>query len=293
MKANTPSPIVSVVIPTLNRRSTLPRAIDSVLNQTKPAHEVIVVDNGSTDGTMTMLESKYPTVIRLRETNPGVSAARNKGISSSTGSWIALLDSDDAWTPVKLEKQLVAINENTGYRITHTNEIWYRNGKHVNQKKKHEKRGGKIYENCLNLCCISPSSVLIKKNVFEDLGLFDENLPACEDYDMWLRITSREPVLYLDQPLTIKHGGHKDQLSTQHWGMDRFRTKSLEKILFEGQLSKDQETATHNILVGKLKILVNGAVKKKNRDVLQIYSEKLMFWEQFLLDKQLNEKVIS
>lgn len=293
MKANTPPPLISVVIPTLNRLTTLPRAIDSVLNQTKPAYEVIVVDNGSNDGTMAMLAIKYPTVIRLRETNPGVSAARNRGIMSSTGSWIALLDSDDAWLPVKLEKQLVAINKFSGYRITHTNEIWYRNGKHVNQKKKHGKRGGNIYENCLELCCISPSSVLIKKNVFEDLGLFDENLPACEDYDMWLRITSQESVLYLDQPLTIKHGGHKDQLSAQFWGMDRFRTKSLEKILFEGQLSKDQETATHNVLVDKLKILVNGAIKRKNRDVFQIYSAKLKFWEQYILDKQINEKVVS
>ena len=276
-------PFISVVIPTLDRRSTLPRALDSVLSQTKPPDEVIVVDNGSTDDTITMLKADYPTVLRLREAKPGVSAARNKGIFSAKGAWIALLDSDDAWLPSKLEKQLRALRKSQGHRLIHTDELWYRHGKRVNQMKKHEKRGGKIFEYCLKSCCISPSSVLIDKSLFEEVGQFDENLPACEDYDMWLRVSAQEPVLYVDEPLTIKHGGHEDQLSLKYWGMDRFRIKSLEKILLEKRLSQEQETAAQEMLISRLKILINGAAKRNNQGVIELYSGKLENWENAML----------
>ena len=278
MNVNSIFPFISVVIPTLNRCSTLSRALDSVLSQTRQPDEIIVVDNGSTDGTITMLKANYPTVLRFWETKPGVSAARNKGILSAKGTWIALLDSDDAWLPSKLEKQLKVNRKYPGHRLLHTNELWYRRGKRVNQMKKHEKRGGNIFEYCLKLCCISPSSVLIKKSLFEDVGQFDENLPACEDYDMWLRVCAREPVLYIDEPLTIKHGGHEDQLSTKNWGMDRFRIKSLEKILLEKRLTQDQEAAAQEMLLSKLKILITGAVKRNNKDIIEQYSGKLEKW---------------
>ena len=276
-------PYISVVIPTLDRRFTLPRTLDSVLNQTLPPDEIIVVDNGSTDGTSSMLKTNYPDVICLHEAKRGVSAARNKGILFAKGVWIALLDSDDIWQPLKLEEQLKANKNSPGYRLIHTDEHWYRRGKRVNQLMKHKKRGGYIFKDCLKLCCISPSSALIEKSLFQQVGQFDEDLPVCEDYDMWLRVCAQEPILYVDQPLTIKYGGHNDQLSKRYWGMDRFRIKSLEKILLEGHLNQVYKIATQKILVSKLKILINGAIKRNNQAVIEEYSSKLENWEKMVI----------
>ncbi|MEE2745505.1 MAG: glycosyltransferase [Pseudomonadota bacterium] len=270
---------VSVVIPTFNRCSTLPRAIDSVLAQTNPPEEVIVVDNGSTDSTIQMLQLNYPSISLIREAKPGVSAARNKGIMYATSDWVAFLDSDDAWFNSKLEKQLKTHTDSPHLRLIHTNETWYRNGQLVNQKKKHTKSGGDIFFKCLPICCISPSSVLIKRTLFDDVGLFDENLPVCEDYDFWLRVTAFESVLYVDEPLTIKYGGHHDQLSTKYWGMDRYRVQSLEKLLLADTLQREQAFSTKMTLIEKLNILVNGAEKRNHIDLAEYYGRKLSKWQ--------------
>ena len=274
------SSTISTVIPTLDRRHTLCRAINSVLKQTIPADEIIIIDNGSTDGTLDMIQSEFPMVRFASQIKPGVSAARNMGISLANSKWVALLDSDDAWEPNKLEKQIELSIDNSNSRLIHTDEIWYRNGRRVNQMKKHKKRGGNIFEDCLPLCCISPSSVLMRKDLFDDIGLFDEKLPVCEDYDMWLRITSKESISYVDEPLTIKYGGHEDQLSSKFWGMDRFRIQSLEKLLNREYLNFKQENAVYEIMIKKLNILIQGGTKRGNKDIVDIYSEKLNFWEQ-------------
>ncbi len=101
-------------------------------------------------------------------------------------------------------------------RVCHTDEIWIRNGRRVNARKKHGKKGGWIFQHCLPLCAMSPSSIMIHRDVFTALGGFDERLPACEDYDLWLRITARYPVLFTRQPLIEKYGGHDDQLSRKY-----------------------------------------------------------------------------
>ena len=283
MNENPSFPSISVVIPTLDRWYTLPRTLDSVLNQTLPPDEIIVVDNGSTDGTSSMLKTKYPDVICIQEAKLGVSAARNKGILFATSVWIALLDSDDTWHPSKLEEQLKANRNNPGHRLIHTDEHWYKRGKRVNQLMKHKKRGGYIFKDCLKLCCISPSSALIEKSLFQNIGQFDEDLPVCEDYDLWLRVSAQEPILYVDQPLTIKYGGHEDQLSKKYWAMDRFRIKSLEKILLEGHLNQVYKMAAQKILISKLKILINGAIKRNNQAVIEEYSGKLENWEKTII----------
>ena len=274
------SSTISAVIPTLDRRHTLSRAINSVLQQTIPVDEIIIIDNGSSDGTLDMIQSDFPMVRYASQPKPGVSAARNLGIAIANSNWVALLDSDDAWEPTKLEKQMKMCNENSNSRLIHTDEIWYRNGRHVNQMKKHKKRGGNIFEYCLPLCCISPSSVLVRKDLFEDIGLFDEDLPVCEDYDMWLRISSREPISYVDEPLIIKYGGHEDQLSSKLWGMDRFRIQSLEKLLDEKHLNFKQENAVYEIMIRKMNILIQGGIKRGNKAIVDTYSKKLNFWEQ-------------
>ena len=270
---------ISVVIPTFNRRNLLKRAIHSVIKQTIEPREIIVIDNGSTDQTYQMVSSLFPDINYFTEKKRGVSAARNKGIIESKSKWIAFLDSDDTWEPKKLEKQLEfsLLNQNK-YRLIHTDEIWYRNNKFLNQLNKHKKSGGDIFKNSLKLCCISPSSAFVNKQVFNDYGLFDENLEVCEDYDMWIRITSKEEVGFLDSPLVLKYGGHSDQLSKKFWGMDRFRIEALEKNLKNKCFTKIQKKIVLDILIEKLTIVSNGAQKRGNNDTFKKYSDKLQYW---------------
>jgi glycosyltransferase involved in cell wall biosynthesis len=270
---------ISVVIPTFNRRNLLKRAIHSVIKQTIEPREIIVIDNGSTDQTYQMVSSLFPDINYFTEKKRGVSAARNKGIIESKSKWIAFLDSDDTWEPKKLEKQLEfsLLNQNK-YRLIHTDEIWYRNNKFLNQLNKHKKSGGDIFKKSLKLCCISPSSAFVNKQVFHDYGLFDENLEVCEDYDMWIRITSKEEVGFLDSPLVLKYGGHSDQLSKKFWGMDRFRIEALEKNLKNKCFTKIQKKIVLDILIEKLTIVSNGAQKRGNKDTFKKYSDKLQYW---------------
>ena len=271
---------ISVVIPTLNRINTLQRALDSVINQTYKPAEIIVVDNGSSDGTLKFLREQYPKITILTENKIGVSSARNKGIKKSINQWIALLDSDDAWHPRKLEVQTSMLDSALKeYSLIHTDEVWFRNNKHINQMKKHKKQGGYIFERCLSLCCISPSSVLFKKNILDKVGLFDESLPVCEDYDMWLKICSSEEVLFAQDKLTYKYGGHKDQLSKSYWGMDRFRIKSIENIIKNFDLTYKQKKQAKKELIKKLKIIINGAFKRNNLSIVNEFSTKFEYWD--------------
>jgi glycosyltransferase involved in cell wall biosynthesis len=291
---------VSVVIPAFDRVAVLPRALDSVLAQSRPAAEVIVVDDGSTDGTAALLDRDYPGVTVIRQPNRGVSAARNAGLAAATGEWLAFLDSDDEWRPRKLEHQLEALHvDATGPGpagashappkrrphtdggpplVCHTDEIWIRNGRRVNQMKKHAKTGGWIFEHNLPMCRMSPSAALIHRSVLESVGNFDENLPACEDYDLWLRITSRFPVCFVEEPLVVKYGGHEDQLSRRFWGMDRFRIHALEKILLGGTLDEAQRLAATEALVEKIDVYVAGARKRGKKDEVEMYERKREAW---------------
>jgi len=266
---------ISVVIPTFNRSDVLRRALDSVFAQTTPAEEVIVVDDGSTDDTSDWVVRDFPDCNYIRQENRGVSAARNRGIRAARGEWIALLDSDDEWLPKKLERQRTALANEPEYVLCHTDEIWVRNGRRVNQWKRHRKSGGWIFQRCLPLCAISPSSALIKRSLFDEVGLFDESLPACEDYDLWLRICSRYPVLFVDELLLVKYGGHKDQLSAKHWGMDRFRISALEKILDEGRLAPDDRRAAIETLHAKTVVYVEGVRKRGRESEALDYKRKL------------------
>ena len=277
----TPTRDVSVIIPTYQRIDVLPRALDSVLAQTHAPAEVIVIDDGSSDGTAAMLEREYPALTTIRQPNRGVSAARNAGIAAATGEWIAFLDSDDEWRPRKLERQLDAITSAIPNipLVCHTEEIWIRDGRRVNPMDKHAKRGGWIFEHNLDMCRISPSAVLIHRSVLESVGTFDETLPACEDYDLWLRITSRYPVHFVEEPLVVKYGGHEDQLSRRFWGMDRFRIRALEKALLGGHLDETQRREAMRVLVEKAGIYIEGARKRGKRDEVELYERKREMWK--------------
>ena len=269
---------ISVIIPTYNRKHTLQRAIDSVLVQTFKPFEIIIVDDGSEDGTREWLLKNYPSVQYIHQPNNGVSSARNKGIQISQGSWIALLDSDDEWMPEKLESQSRFIEVNRDSSFCHTNEIWIRNGVRVNQMKKHKKFGGDIFKHCLDICRISPSSSIIKKDVFEEVGAFDESLTVCEDYDLWLRVTAKFNILFLDEPLIKKYGGHLDQLSRVPEGIEQYRIRSLEKILSMGSLTETQFRSAKDMLIHKLNIYAKGLKKRDKYEELTSTEKKIQDW---------------
>jgi glycosyltransferase involved in cell wall biosynthesis len=253
---------VSVVIPTYNRLSQVEEAIESVLNQTYRDFELWVVDDGSKDGTGEALRGYGDSLKYISQENMGVSAARNLGLRISGGKYIAFLDSDDLWEPKKLEIQVRCMEENPQFPLCYTDEIWIRKGVRVNPKKKHAKYSGWIFEKCLPLCIISPSSALMKRSLFEEIRGFDETLPVCEDYDFWLRVTCRYPVLFIDKKLIIKRGGHTDQLSARSWGNDRYRVMALEKLLRSQTLGAGEKRMASGELVSKCRILSRGFHKR-------------------------------
>ncbi len=263
---------ISVIIPTFNRGATLERAICSVLNQTYAPYELFIVDDGSDDETHIILEKYKEQLLVIKQSNHGVSHARNQAIAEAKGDWLAFLDSDDEWLPKKLAKQVEAMKEFPHLKIFHTDEIWIRKGKRVNACKHHQKYGGWIYEKCLPLCAMSPSSIIIHRSVFEKVGVFDEDLPVCEDYDLWLRITHRYPVGYIDEMLIKKYGGHKDQLSTAFWGNDRYRVKALIKALENLDLDPSLREKTLDMLFKKLHILEMGCRKHGRYDDANRYA---------------------
>ena len=266
----TNNPAVSVIIPTYNRGWILKEAIDSVLAQEFTDYELIVVDDGSTDDTRTILDSYGQNIIVLAQANEGVSAARNRGIAESRAQLVAFLDSDDLWLPQKLERQVEFFNSDPDALICQTEETWIRNGVRVNPKKRHQKLSGMIFEPSLDLCLVSPSAVMIRKSLFDAVGMFDESLPACEDYDLWLRVSCRYPVYLIDEPLIIKRGGHKDQLSKAA-GLDKYRIQSLIKLVESGQLSESQTQAAENILQKKCMIYAGGCRKRRREEEAAYY----------------------
>lgn len=274
---------ISVVIPSYNRKEFLKRSIDSAINQTKKPFEIIVVDDGSTDGTETMIKSDYDFVKFIKQKNKGVSAARNIGIKVSIGEWICFLDSDDEWKKDKLEKQINAMKSNPGYKFFHSNEIWIKNGIRINQKKKHKKYGGDIFDKCLDMCRISPSSVMINKTVFDEVGNFNEDLVVCEDYELWLRICDKYRVFFIDEPLIIKYGGHQGQLSYSIESIENHRIKALEYLILENLNRKNKRHAIQ-MLLSKLNIYLKGLVKRRKNDEIAVYEEKIKVWNKFSIE---------
>ena len=261
MKKSLKKPLVSVIIPTHNRGWIVKEAIDSVLKQDFHDYELIVVDDGSVDDTPAILNAYGKKISVLRQPNQGVSAARNRGIEAASGRLIAFLDSDDLWLPRKLSTQVQFFNDHPQAVVTQTQERWIRNGVRVNPKQRHHKFSGMIFERSLALCLVSPSAVMIKKNLFSTVGVFDENLPACEDYDLWLRISCRYPVHLIDTPLIVKRGGHDDQLSRAA-GLDKYRIQSLEKIIESDLLTKPQYHAAVITLKEKCEVYAGGCRKR-------------------------------
>ncbi len=273
---------VSVIIPTYNRVKFLPACINSVLKQSIPVDEIILVDNNSSDGTVNYIRDKFKMVRVLIERNKGVSFARNLGILNSKNNWVAFLDSDDEWMPDKIQKQIELIKRlNYKVNFIHTNEKWVRNNIILNQKKKHAKKGGYIFQDCLDICKISPSSTLIKKSLFDQYGLFNTKFKVCEDYELWLRFTSKIEISYINEVLIKKNGGHNDQLSKKYWGIDRYRIKALEKLIVTNNLTIEYKVMAVKKLIEKINILILGAINRKNKRILKMYIYKKYIWSEY------------
>ena len=259
-------PFFSVIIPVFNRKELLERAVNSVLSQDYADYELIIIDDGSTETLSDII--LHPEITVLRKQNGGVSSARNAGIREASGKYIAFLDSDDEWKKNKLSEQRNYINEKSDVRIFQCDEEWIRRGEKVNPKNIHQKISGDIFMKSLKLCLVSPSAVVVKHEIFDEYGLFDEKMIVCEDYDLWLRISAREPFGFLNDKLIIKYGGSHEQLSSSKWGMDRFRIYSMMKFLngtYEN-LSPEKEMYLKEELIHKINVLFKGSLKHGRND---------------------------
>lgn len=276
---------ISVIIPTYNRATLTKRAIESVLNQNIQPYEIIVVDDGSTDNTKEVLQSFGDKIVTIYQKNSGVSVARNRGIKEAKGEWLALLDSDDIWLNKKLSTQISYHKNNPHIKISQTNEEWLRDGEVIKQPKKYKKKAGYIFKDILTHSTISPSTIVTSREIFDNIGYFDESLNVCEDYDLWLRVALKYEIGLIEEILTIKYGGHIDQLSTTTWGMNRFRVEALEKHI-DSEFKED----VLKVIIKKCQTLKKGALKRDNLKTYNIYNQKQILYEKKLKELSWNFK---
>lgn len=264
---------ISVVIPTYNRKDMVERALNSVINQKIKAMEIIVVDDGSTDGTDDLFPVKGVVYHKIDHCGyPG--RVRNIGVELAGGDYIAFLDSDDIWYPEKLDRQIEYLRNHPDCRILHTKERWLMNGKFVSQKKRKHKREGDLFKDSLQGCIIGPSTVLIEKRLFNEFGGFKSNIEVGEDYDLWLRITDRIRVGYINEELIEKNAGHGDQLSFKYGYIEPFKIEVLEKLLSNYEFRDNNRKSAYESLKKKYEIIINGCLKRGKEKEAQLYKER-------------------
>lgn len=264
---------ISVIIPTYNRKSMVVDAITSVLNQTCKPHEIIVVDDGSDDGTDTLFPMEGVTYHKIKHSGfPG--EVRNIGVGLSTGDYIAFLDSDDIWLEEKLEKQVSYFKDNPQCKILHTKERWIRDGKVISQKKRKHKRSGDLFKDSLQGCILGPSTVLMTRTLFNNFNGFNPSIEVGEDYDLWLRITDRESICYLDDELIVKHAGHGDQLSFKYGFIEPFKIEVLEDLILNYNLKSQNKLFAIEALENKYEIIINGCLKRGKEAEAQQYIDR-------------------
>jgi len=193
------------------------------------------------------------------------------GIQKARSPYLAFLDSDDVWVPEKLEIQINQMKAHSEFFLSHTEELWYKGSRRIKPLKIHRKKHGDIFQWSLKLCSISMSTVILKKELVKDIGLFDEKLEVCEDYDYWLRVTAQYPVLLIDKPLTIKQGGHFDQQSQKYFGLDKFRIYAIKKLINSNKLNKEQRELAMKELKKKCRIYGQGCLKYHKKEEGKYY----------------------
>jgi glycosyltransferase involved in cell wall biosynthesis len=272
------SPEISVIIATYNRRAMLREALASVATQRSEnsalTFEVIVVDDGSSDGTWNDLSGAQSDTLRtVRTANRGPAAARNRGIALARGELIAFLDSDDLWMPEKLARQSLFMRDNPACSISQTGEMWFRDGRRVNPGRRHRKRSGDIFADALRTCLISPSAAMLRRELFEEVGTFDEDMAACEDYDLWLRILARHEAGLLDEPLVVRRAGHPGQLSATVVAPDRFRILALAKLLSDISLGSAGRARAAEVMAEKCMIYGKGLARRQRQDEAAFFAQ--------------------
>ncbi len=244
------NPKVSIVIPTYNRETIICKAIDSALSQTYKNLEIIIVDDGSTDNTKTVLEKYGSRLNYFYQENKGISGARNAGIKRSTGQYIAFLDSDDYWLPDKLEKQIELFLQYPEYGMVACQCASIGADGQFRQKNRHGKSGSVLFD-LFKKNFIRTSSAVIKKECFLKSGLFDENLKECEEYDLWLRISAHYQVGFINEPLAVytdnPKGASTDSLRGRLYRLQVLEKDYLKEIIPENIYRKRIADTCHYI----------------------------------------------
>lgn len=281
--------LVSVIIPTYNRAALLEEAIRSVFAQTMRDLEVIVADDGSTDNTPAVLRKMerdnrsgpgtLPYCL-IRQDHRGMPGqVRNLAARAASGKYLAFLDCDDLWKPEKLARQLPLFDEEPGVRLTHTRELWLRRDKEVSQKGQKHRRRGDIFGDALEKCIIGPSTVMLERSLYEEVGGFREDLEIAEDYELWLRITSGNEVGYLDEPLTVKRAGEWHQLSEKYGYIEIFRIQALRRLVDQGFFPPERLDAAREALSRKCDIYSKGCRKRGRIEEADAYQALAEFYQ--------------
>lgn len=198
---------ISVIIPTYNRSHTVGKAIESVLRQTYQDFEINVIDDGSTDNTREALAPYLDKILYEYKENAGIASARNRGIELAKGEYIAFLDSDDFWKPEKLERQMECFAKHPQYGLVATRCITNVVDLNFNtiaiNKVRRSGKSGWVYPDLFCKNFLRTSSVMVKKECFQEVGKFDEAFPRCEEIDMWLRLSKKYPVGFINDILTV------------------------------------------------------------------------------------------
>ena len=265
-------PLVSVIIPAYNRAPLLKEAVRSVLAQSFRDIEIIIADDGSTDGTPSMLREleekslsapEGPPLRLLRQDHRGMAGqVRNFAVQAASGRYLAFLDSDDLWLPEKLSRQLPFFGKPPGLRLVHTRELWLRQGRVISQKGQRHRRFGDVFGDALEKCILGPSTVVLERSLFDEIGGFREDLEVAEDYELGLRITALHEIGYVDEPLTVKRAGEWPQLSKKYDHIEDFRIKALQPLIDQDRLPFSRRMPARRVLSRKCGVYARGCRKR-------------------------------
>jgi len=292
-------PRVTVILPTYNRRDCLVDTIRSALDQTYSDHEILIIDDGSTDeSAIEVLRQLGPDPERaeslwkqhltsatgaigfgfwIRDTslqyihqpNRGIGAARNRGLHACHGEFVAFIEPDYRWHPRHLEAQVEFFNHNKNAWIAHGRLVFGRpTTKPTKTKKKEVCKFS--FEQIVGGNGLCASALVARRRCFELHGGFDENLPACEDYDLWVRIAAHAPIHHVSESVVWMTKPH----SAPNWSLDRYRVYALEKAYQSGRLNAEQRQRVADELVARCDILVEGFRKRNNTERANFYDRK-------------------